>query len=248
MDNRIDILNEIKALSPLLAGMEKVNVFTVPEGYFDFLSDDVFAVLREDKFSRLETDSLVSTAVVPDGYFDSLADHILDRIKAQHNESGIRELRNLSPMLYSIQNENVFTVPHNYFELLSEKIINKIKPQQSKVITMRKRSSTFIKYAVAASFTGMMALGVFKFSGSPATVIPEYVTDGLKFHNVDEELSQISDVDIIKYLQANGENVDAETVANKTLDEKDLPSQVDYLMDDKALDKYLDNNTNDLKN
>ena len=249
MESRIDILNEIKALSPFLAGIEKLNVFTVPEGYFNFFSDDVLAILKEENSNIKFGNVIHFTTNVPQGYFDSLAETVLARVKEQQEVADLNELRTLSPMLYSIQNENVFTVPQGYFETLSDNINNKIKPQRSKVITIGKRSNTFIKYAVAAAFTGMMALGVFKFSGSPANVLPDYVTDGLKSHNVDEELSQISDVDIIKYLQANGENVDAQTVANQTLDEKDLPNQADYLMDDKALDKYMDNiNTNDLKN
>ena len=249
MESRIDILNEIKALSPFLAEIEKLNVFTVPEGYFNFFSDDVLAILKEENSNIKFGNVIHFTTNVPQGYFDSLAETVLARVKEQQEVADLNELRILSPMLYSIQNENVFTVPQGYFETLSDNINNKIKPQRSKVITIGKRSNTFIKYAVAAAFTGMMALGVFKFSGSPANALPDYVTDGLKSHNVDEELSQISDVDLIKYLQANGENVDAQTVANQTLDEKDLPNQADYLVDDKALDKYMDNiNTNDLKN
>lgn len=249
MESRIDILNEIKALSPLLAAIEKLNVFIVPEGYFNFFSDDVLAILKEENSSIKFGNDIHSAANVPEGYFDSLADIVLARVKEKQDIADFNELRTLSPMLYSIQNENVFTVPQGYFETLSNKINDKVKPQQAKIITLRKRSQIFIKYAVAAAFTGMMALGVFKFSGSPENEVPKYVTDGLKAHNVDEELSQISEVDIIKYLQANGENIDAQTVANQTLDEKDLPNQSDYLMDDKALDKYMDNiNINDLKN
>ena len=154
-------------------------------------------------------------------------------------------------MLYSIQNENVYQVPKDYFAGLSEDILSKL--QQPKVVTMRRRSSTFVKYAVAAAFTGVMALGVFKFL-APAEMKqtqPGYVTAGLQMQNsnVDEELAKVSDEDIIKYLAANNENIDAQTVASKTLNESELPSQADYIMDDQALDKYLDNiNTNETNN
>ena len=67
--------------------------------------------------------------------------------------------------------------------------------------------------------------------------------------DVDKELDKVMDDDMIKYLETNGENIDAVSVASNTLNENDLPSQDDYLNDDKALDNYLDNiNSGNLKN
>ena len=251
METNIDILNELRAISPLLAGMEKVNVFTVPQGYFEALSELISGIVKERETGILNEFPRKNSLEVPAGYFDNLANTILNRIKASQNETAADELRQLSPMLYSIQNENIFEVPPGYFAGLTDKILDKV--QAPKVIAMRTRSNVFIKYAVAAAFTGAMALGVFKFATPTAgnSEEPSYVTAGkqLKNTNVDDELAKVSDEDIIKYLQSNGENMDAQTVANKTLDENELPSQADYLQDDKALDKYLDNmNANDLKN
>jgi hypothetical protein len=106
---------------------------------------------------------------------------------------------------------------------------------------------------VAAVFTGMITLGVFRFIAPVPypNAQPSYVTAGLQIrnNNVDEELAKVSEDDIIRYLQSNNEGFDAQTVANKMLEGNDLPNQVDYLMDDKALDKYLNGiNSDDLKN
>ena len=254
MQNRIDILNELKEISPILAGMEKINVFTVPVGYFDSLADTVLAIAKEEGTGILSRLSKENTTSVPAGYFDSLADNILIKVRAQQNETAAVELRALSPMLYSIQNINVFDVPNGYFSGLSTEIAGKVQPRRDKSIVtiMHKRRNTFIKYAVAAAFTGMMALGVFKFTKPNTPKLDATVLNGLqinKEHSFDQEFAKVSDEDIIKYLEANGENVDAQTVANNTVDENELPSQADYLSDDKALDKYLDNiNLNDLKN
>ena len=338
MDNRIDILNELKALSPLLAGMDKVNVFTVPAGYFDTLGETVlmsvkeetdgsllrsisgqssmqvpqgyFELLADNILNKIKAGELKATAPdelspvlssiqhknifgVPQGYFESLSGNILNKIKAeqlkataadelspvlssiQHKnvftvpqgyfeslsdnilnkvtreDNAAYELKELSPMLYSIQNENVFTVPQGYFNDLSENILDKVKHQVTKVVTIKRRTTTTIlKYAVAAVFTGVMALGVYKFVDTPATKaeLPGYVADGPKIKDVDEELAKIPDEDIIKYLQVNGSDADAAIAAN-IVDENELPTQEDYLTDDKALDKYLDNiDLNDLKN
>lgn len=248
MENSNDILNELKELSPAIAAIQKVNVFTVPEGYFDSLNDGILMGIRLENGINTEIIDN-STDGVPAGYFDSLAGSIMAKIKAQDEEDAATEIRALSPMLYSIQSENVFEVPAGYFEKLSDDVLQRVKPQ-TRVIKIQRRSSTFLKYAVAAAFTGVMALGVFKFTSGPSEKIelPDYVTVGLQVENVDQELSKISDADILKYLEASGTDVNAAFVAN-SIDKNELPSQEDYLLDDEALDKYLSSiNINDLKN
>lgn len=240
-------MNELKELSPLIAGMEKLNVFSVPEGYFEYLSTDILSGIENEKGLKNITSSLDVNTEVPHRYFDTLAANILHKIKAQEFDDALTELRVLSPMLYSIQNENVFEIPKGYFENLSEAVLNTVNPQ-TKVVSM-KRHTTFFKYAVAVAFTGLVALSVFKFTATDKKVVlPDYVTAGLKVQDVDQELAKISDDDIVKYLEANGTDVKTAMVAN-SIDENELPSQEDYLLDEKALDKYLNSiNVNDLKN
>jgi uncharacterized protein YihD (DUF1040 family) len=294
MENRADILNELNAISPVISGIEKRNVFTVPAGYFENLGTAVlmnvkeemaglpgsieplmqvpqgyFESLADNILNRIKGDNAATELkelspvlysiqhenvfAVPQGYFGSLADNILNRIKAGDNAA--TELKELSPVLYSIQNENVFSVLQGYFESLSDEILAKVKPQQAEVVSMQRRGvTTVLKYAVAAVFTGVIALGVYKFSGTTVkgevavNPIVERGKDIAKDNKFDEELAKVSDDDIIKYLQADGTNIDAALVANK-MDETELPSQEDYLTDDKALDKFLDNiDLNDLQN
>ena len=287
MENSIDILNELKELSPTIAAIEKVNVFTVPQGYFEYLGADIMmgieaengtnhvspvadvpagyfdtlsdSILNKIKEQEVEVDILSANLTslagknvyeVPQGYFDELPDSILAKIKTAETEDAATEIRTLSPMLYSIQNENVFEVPQGYFGNLSDEILDKAKPQ-SKVIPMQRRSSNIFKYAVAAVFTGVMALGVFKFTGNSTEKIelPNYVMIGLNdIKDVDQELAKISDADIVKFLEANGTDVKTAMVAN-SIDENKLPSQEDYLFDEQALDKYLNSiNVDELKN
>lgn len=294
MQNRIDILNELQTLSLLVAGISKVNVFTVPDGYFEQLADNILTGAREENKGLLGSISNQSSMQVPQGYFESLANNILSKIKVQENTktelkelspllhsitnknvftvpqgyfeglagdilnkatievNALAELKELSPVLFNISNKNVFTVPQDYFESLSDNILDRTKPQQAKVVTMTgRRTTTILKYAVAAVFTGLMVLGVFKFTGGlggKTTALPAYVAEGSKIKNVEEALSKISDEEIIKYLQVNGTDVDAALVAS-TINENELPTQEDYLTDDKALDKYLDNiDLTELKN
>jgi hypothetical protein len=290
MEQQIEILNELKALSLTIAAIEKVNVFTVPVGYFEHLAADIlmgiehengliqnkavvadvphgyFDTLADSILNKIKAQDTEDAAAeikslspalfsikdenifeAPQGYFDSLAGTVLQKIKAQEvEEDASAEIRALSPMLYSIQNENVFEVPQDYFENLSDDVLDKVKPQP-KVVKMPRRAGTFFKYAVAAAFTGMMALGVFKFTETKPP-LPDYVTVGLQVKDVDQELAKISDDDIVKFLEADGTDVKTAIIAN-SIDKNELPAQVDYLLDDQALDKYLNSiNVEELKN
>lgn len=288
MNNSNNILNELKEISPLLAEMEKINVFTVPEAYFDMLGENILMNVKEEEGSLLSSITSQPSLHIPTGYFESLADNILNKIKAQ--DDVIAEIKELSPLLYNIQNKNPYTVPQGYFENLAEviklkadssaelnelsplqgnlkntnvftvpagyfqnlpgEILNKISPQQAKVVVMSRRKTSILKYAIAAAFTGVMALGLYQFTGNK-NKLDVAVVEGIqiaKENRFEEELNKVSEDDIIKYLQDNGSDIDAALVAN-TIDENELPSQDDYLMDDKTLDNYLDNiDLNDLKN
>lgn len=293
MEINSDILNELKDISPVLAGMQKTNVFTVPEGYFEKLDTDVLLALKAEG-ALLKTISGSHSASVPEGYFESLADTILSKIKtadntqdelenlspvlhnlpqqnvftvpegyfeqlpaavldtiSTNNQANI-ELNELAPVLVDLQQKNVFTVPEGYFDSLPDQIIRAVAPAPAKIISMRTRTAVFLRYAAAAVFTGAIALGVYKFTGNgsiAATELPGFYADAKQIKDVDAELAKVSDDDIIKYLQANGENIDAQTVAANIAGDNELPAQEDYLTDDKALDKFLDNiDINELKN
>lgn len=285
MENSIEILNELKLLSPVLAGMEKLNIFTVPAGYFDELSHSIVALLKESNPEILQLINKLDKTDVPEGYFDGLAASILNRIKSTEvqtdteelspvlknlqqinvytvpdgyfdsveaavtakllDQSAADELRSLSSMLYSIQNENVFEAPSGYFEKLSEAILSKVERGPAKVVAMPKRRNIF-KYAAAAAISGVMLFAGYKFiSPGTSSVKPEIPTAQI---DVEKEMDKLSDESIVKYLQASGEDVDAALVA-AAIDEKELPSQEDYLLDDKTLDNFLNNiNDKDLKN
>ena len=246
MENSNSILHEIQEISPLIAAIEKRNVFTVPDGYFDWVSENVFTAIKYDDPVVFNNQS----GHIPQGYFDGLAESIMTRIKAGENESAGDELRILSPMLYSVQNENVFMVQDGYFDTFPDVILDKVKPRPAKLVSFKRKTSVVIKYSVAAAFTGVMALGVFRFTETRGKTnqLPDYVIDGLKIKDVDQELSKLSDDAIIQYLEASGSDVKTALVVN-SVDENNLPSEEDYLFDEQALDKYLNSiNISETKN
>ncbi len=245
MKGRSDILEELQLISPLLAGLPKINVFSIPTGYFDRLPNHILQSVQEQHSISFTVDNINKQpeADVPVGYFDTLADNILQKIKNQSLESTQAELQELSPTLSAIQKKNVWSVPEGYFNNLSEVIFSKISRPAGKVFSLKRYESfSMVKYAVAAIFVGVMALGVLKFTGqhNDSNNLPSYVAAAQKIQNIDEEMEKIDDEDIIQYLEANGEDVDMGLVSNM-VDDKSLPNEEDYLLDEKTLDNYLEN-------
>ena len=82
-----EILNELKAISPLLASLEKINVFKVPEGYFNELHLRIADYARLNHTSAVDNINKRNLQQVPPGYFDTLSDAILAKVKTTYPES-----------------------------------------------------------------------------------------------------------------------------------------------------------------
>jgi hypothetical protein len=81
---------ELKALSPLLAGLEKKTPFTVPSGYFDEIPGNLTAGIRAVDFVASELEILPPVLAdlkgknvfrVPENYFNELPGEVLKKIK-----------------------------------------------------------------------------------------------------------------------------------------------------------------------
>jgi FlaG/FlaF family flagellin (archaellin) len=223
----------------------------VPEGYFESLAGNILNKIKAADTAAAELKELSpilysipnkNVFTVPQGYFESLAGNVLQTINTEDN--ALVELNTLSPMLQGLQTKNVFTVPQGYFESLSADILGKVQPQQAKVVTMQRRStSTILKYAIAAVFTGVMALGVFKFTG---TGVKPPEAPAINYANVmktdvDAELAKISDAEVLNFLTKEGVDVDAavavaqmqdkiETEETTTNDKKTESNEIDDLL------------------
>ncbi len=242
-----EILEELNSISPLLAKIEKENVFSVPEGYFDTLAIDLYKKLNIDLIG-------VNNLSVPENYFENLSREILNKIKDSEIDAA-QELRKLSPMLYSIQNEKVFNVPTGYFQNLPDNILNKISDrQQAKIIPFKRKDSVW-RMAAAAVVTGIIAVSSLMVFNKPKTNIDEsvsaFVQEAAQYKNnqqVNAGIASLSDDEIIKYLEKTGNDIDSE-ILTANIDESTLPEQKDYLLNEHTLDTYLnDINKKDSKN
>ena len=124
MQNRNEILNELRDVAPLTATLEKQNLYVVPAGYFEYLANEILQKIYQQSVT---TTPVVSTYKVPAGYFDGLAEGILQKIKAGNvsSESEVQEeLKQVAPVLNTIDKKNIYSVPADYFENLSREMLS----------------------------------------------------------------------------------------------------------------------------
>lgn len=249
MTRNTDILKELQQISPAVANLNAQIPYTIPAEYFETLASVIMARIAA---GGTEENTVLSVAgkqmpqEVPDGYFSNLSDDILSKIKTQNEQSVAEELNALSPLLAGISKSNVYDVPAGYFETFT--VQTRKTFAETKVISMFNRK-VWMQYAAAAVVFVLIAFGINFFSNqsnitNENTIVPKSLTDE-QFNN---ELAQISDDEIINYLNQTADSKDAVTIAT-LIDKSELPDEADY-MDDEFLNSVMkelektDNKTN----
>jgi hypothetical protein len=123
MNKRIEISDELKAISPLVAGIDYTNVFTVPDGYFETISNTVLICLKEE-IAPVNIAGTIHGNDIPTEYFTTLSDNIIAKIKAQKELSAADELKGISSAVAGIGKTNPFELPDQYFEQLPLSILS----------------------------------------------------------------------------------------------------------------------------
>jgi hypothetical protein len=238
MENKsTDILNELKTISPFLASVEKVNVYKVPDNYFEELDERIATSVF------LHQDEKNHSQQVPDGYFDSLSDRILSKIKNDTLESAMEEIRQISPSLHYLKEENVFTVPENYFENLSNRILDKIDHKNAKVVSINRLQKSW-KYAAVAVIAGVVAISslqIFNQKSGKEKIAASYIQLSEQYktpQKLNEGIASLSADEIAKYLEKTGTVLDEDALIKDT-DTTNLPSTTDYLTNENALNNFL---------
>jgi hypothetical protein len=209
------VKTEMGMLSTIIAGIDKKKLtYSIPDNYFETFSEKILARLKvehaKDASEELAMLSpLLSKAdkknpfTAPEGYFSELSENLVSGLNAVTFAKD--ELATLHPLINDLKNKSTYTVPVAYFDELSEAVLHKIKKQQPAKIVSFKKSSSWLKYAVAAAVTGIIfTIGVLTFNNKTAT------TD-----DPATGLSKISDQEITNYLD-NHDNPFGETGNNNS--------------------------------
>jgi hypothetical protein len=114
MENRNHILNELREIGPVVAGIGQQNPYTVPTGYFEGLAEQMLQLVKANETPVLP--QATNPYQVPQGYFEGLADSILQRVKARETVSAV----------LPSEKKNPYQVPQGYFEGLADTILQKV--------------------------------------------------------------------------------------------------------------------------
>ncbi|CAN5154936.1 hypothetical protein BH09BAC6_BH09BAC6_31450 [soil metagenome] len=235
-------LDEYMSLKQITPG----NPFTVPQGYFDDLSE---RIISYKNLTELKENIPAEGFTIPESYFEELAGNIQSRIALEEalsldegkNAFTVPEgyFENLAGQIQSrIRVEEAlagadkhFTVPENYFDQLNKSILNKTVNQdivKRKGTIIRFLSSTAFKYATAACFILLVGSGI---------LIKQLTNDVPSHENtfLHKQLSGIPSDEIQSYLQLNNDANDTQrevTAQGVAVDDNSLNS---------ALQDYVDN-------
>ena len=134
MENKDNILTELKAICPALFAAQRVNVFTVPDGYFNNLSNVIIETISSTTY--ISDDASFNTELkMPKGYFDDLANNILQKINTLQSAAANDTDEENSDLLIELSKENILEVPVDYFDSVSKNILAKINRQESNTVT-----------------------------------------------------------------------------------------------------------------
>ena len=167
MKNRVNILNELREISPVVAQIGDQNPYTVPAGYFEGLAGQVLQSIKADEGNTPVLPPTINPYQVPQGYFNNLANELLKRVKAE-------ELT--SPLLQQAKN-NPYQVPADYFEGLAGQILQRVKADD---ITISPALTNKNPYDVPQGY----------FDSLPATILNRIKAE--QTDNASEELEMLS--------------------------------------------------------
>jgi hypothetical protein len=239
MLERENILNELNAISPLVASVPRINVYRVDENYFDGIRAELQARIIASNFIAPQ-----NKVDVPAGYFENLPTNILAKIKAQENNVVLTEMQELSPTIAGIGNKNVYSVPQGYFEQLA-------MPTMAPTKLVKMGSRSIFKYAAAAVVVGLLGLSIYTFVHKNAVeingtevnaVVMAKANEIIQKKSFEKELETVSDNELEQYLSQSGQDINAALVASSVDDEGNLPDASDYILDENTLDDFLKEN------
>jgi hypothetical protein len=185
MEVKNTILLELQEISPAVANLQKGNLYTLPNGYFDALPEEILAKAKMENLFGGVKDTLYTA---PNGYFNHLAESILEKAKLGNSSPNAvsEELESIAPLLNTISRKNIYSLPANYFDGLEGGIPVQ---QKAKIIGFSKWRK-IINYAAAAVFVGVLGVGGIRYMQNASS---NKNFNALLQKTSDDELKQILD-------------------------------------------------------
>jgi hypothetical protein len=242
----LKIRSEEEPRSLLLEKINKTIPYHLPLGYFDGFAAEVIARIKSEKSALEVSEELQSLSpllsaiekkpayTIPEGYFKELPIQASESIRA--SESVDEEMENLPSWLRDLKTKETYTVPQGYFDGFAESVLSgtrKVRPK-ARVVSFS-AGRPWMKYAVAAAFTGvLLTIGFFTFNKTKNNLPLDPIAS----------LSKVSNQEMINYLESQDLPVD-ETVVNsgsvgQDLNDNDIIDLFDEIPDADLL-QYANN-------
>ncbi|MGC8749893.1 hypothetical protein [Hydrotalea sp.] len=192
------ILEELKEHFPALLPAFRIQVYKVPNGYFDKFAEQLLENIPYITVESVTLPAIQQPFSVPNGYFENLPQQILNKIKAHDKSLSVsEELEQIAPALLNISKKPVFSVPAHYFEKINFTAIAKGAEKNNngngtaKVISLRNTRKWF-SYAAAAIIAGVLITGALWNNSS--------FTYSSNVFSLNKEITNVSDDAIQNYL------------------------------------------------
>jgi hypothetical protein len=249
MPRKNEILQELTEISPFLCKIENSHLFAVPSQYFEQLPSKIWATIQKEEMLA-EDEPFRFSAIpaiiqdIPNNYFNTLSEKIFSNIQKDNVGEELSDF----PLLVSLKGKNVFTVPQGYFENVAEGILTNITTgKEGKVVSINRGKvvsmhSTWWKAAAAAVIAGIIGVSsYFVVNNAGSQDQSTYVNSGNQYNTTEQvkvAIASLSDDEIADYLENHGNILDNDLLL-KDINTQELPTTEDYLLDDNALNNYL---------
>lgn len=255
MTKNNNILQELNELGSSLPKETPLNIYTVPNGYFDGLAQQVMNRIKllESENTKEELNLLspmlasISKEMpytVPAGYFDNLEEKLMHSVReASDYQTANEEINTLSPLLGGLNKQMPFSLPQNYFETLAGNISNKLDNKtETKVVSISSRK--WLRYAAAAVVTGVIAFAGFlylntKFNSDPSRSFAKFEK------KLNKEIKKTSDKELNDFIQSTGLTGEEKVQANAKEEVKDMLKDVSETELKKFLEEIADPEADD---
>ncbi|GGD48753.1 hypothetical protein GCM10011514_11100 [Emticicia aquatilis] len=217
----------------------KVNVFKVPNNYFDDLT---LSILKQTSESTTSLSSKKQTPfAMPEGYFEGLSAKIMGRIEQIEKKNidleslarvnvfkvpaeYFQELE-INTNIERFGKDNIFKVPADYFDNLTDEILTKTAPKQPKIIKVNWWESSKIRWSAAASLVLMVGLwfGIPQFTKNKTELALEKVSnEEIKSYLETQDLSYLEYETAAETVQNSAKTADNKALDGLNLDKKDI--------------------------
>ena len=255
MTQKNNILQELNELGSSLPKETPLNIYTVPDGYFDGLAQQVMNRIKPLEAENTEEElKLLSPMLasiskempysVPVGYFDNLEEKLMQSVREGNDyQTAKEEINTLSPLLGGLNKQMPYSLPQNYFETLAGDIGSKLNNKtETKVVSISSRK--WLRYAAAAVVTGVIALAGFlylntKFNSDPTRSFAKFEK------KLNKEIKKTSDKELNEFIQSTGLDGTEKVQINPKEEVKDMLKDIPETELKKFLEEIADPEADD---